>query len=85
MEAMEIDKDKGELRLMIDTKFYGYLAVVRAAYMFTRTCYVSLDGDPSDKVLVGLKPKNTNLPLENFGHEFYNCMLEIIRESISSF
>ncbi|MFH1399770.1 MAG: hypothetical protein ABIG95_06715 [Candidatus Woesearchaeota archaeon] len=80
-----METSDGEVRLLIDTRFYGYLTVLRAAKLFTRTCFVYMDGDPSDKVIVGLKPKASTLPLENYGYEFYNCMLGIMSSSIRNF
>ena len=77
--SLEIKND--EVRLVIDTHFYGYLAILRTARVFTKKNWVFIDGDPFDKVIISLKPKKREATKE-LGYAFHNYMLGIINRAI---
>lgn len=81
---MSLEIKDGEVRMVIDTRFYGYLAILRTAKVFTKKNWVFLDGDPFDKIIISLKPKNETASKE-LGYAFHNCMLDIINKAIKKF
>jgi hypothetical protein len=70
-----------EAMLFIDTRFYDYDSVMLAANAFRDSCWVYLDGDVNDKLMVCLKPKSKDVKLANVGHEFYNHVLGLMKHA----
>ncbi|MBD3202662.1 hypothetical protein GF327_00045 [Candidatus Woesearchaeota archaeon] len=82
MNSLKLDKENQEVKLIIDTKFYGYQSILHASKDFTENCWVFMDGDTSDKILVTLKPKNKDIDLNTLGYEFYNYTLGLMQNAI---
>ena len=83
MSDIKVDKKENLVRLIVDTKFYGASAVIIAGKEYTESCWVYIDGDANDKLLVTLKPKNKDIDLNTLGYEFYNYMLGLIQDACS--
>jgi hypothetical protein len=84
MNNTDIDRKNKEVKLVVDTRFYGYGAVLQTAKDYTESCWVLVDGDKNDKLLVTLKPKTNDIELETLGFEFFNYMLGLIQNAIAS-
>lgn len=81
MSNVQIDEKNEQVRIIIDTKFYGANAVVMAAKEYTESCWIYLDGDLDDKILVTIKPKSKDIDLKTIGYEFYNYVLSLIQDA----
>ena len=81
MNQVNINKKEGEVKLIVDTKFYGSGAIMQAAKEFGESCWVLVDGDKDDKMLVSLKPKLKDIELDTLGYEFYNYMLGLVQDA----
>lgn len=75
MENFEIDMEKGTIVVSVNPKLYPLDIVFSAAYMFTEKCYVLLDGDPQQEILVELKPKLESADLKKVAMEFGNELI----------
>lgn len=84
MENFEIDKEKNSVLVSVNPKIYPLDVIYSAAYVFTDNCYVLLDGDPQDEVIVELKPKNSSLELEKIAMEFSNELLNYANYAMQS-
>lgn len=83
MSDIQVDKKNNVVKLIVDTRFYGCGAVLSAAKAYTDSCWVYVDGDTEDKLLVTLKPKTDEIKLETLGYEFYNFMLGLMQNAYS--
>jgi len=83
MKKIKIDKHNNEVKLIVDTRFYGRAAVLEASKDFTQSCWVFVDGDIDDELFVSLKPKSGSINLDTLGQEFYNYMLGIMQNARS--
>ena len=84
MANISIDRKNSEVKLILDTKFYGYQSILAASRDFTKECWVYMDGDSSDKILVTLKPKNSKIDVNTLGFEFSNYVLGLMQNAIYS-
>ena len=81
MKRISVDKDKKEVSLTVDTRFYGRAAVLEASKDFTESCWVAVDGDIDDELFVTIKPKSDEIDLDSLGYEFYNYLLGVIQNA----
>ncbi len=72
---------KGVVRILVDTRYYGFGAVLTAAKAYLDSCWVFVDGDLEDQVLVTLKPKDKKIDVDLLGFEFFNFMLGTIQNA----
>ena len=84
MSKVSIDKKNNETKLIIDTQFYGYDSILTASKDFTESCWVFMDGDKEDKILVTLKPKSDDVEISSLGYEFFNYVLGLMQNAIYS-
>ncbi|MFH0874558.1 MAG: hypothetical protein V1859_01380 [archaeon] len=82
MGEVLIDKNTGEAKLILDTSFYGYGAILAAGKDYLKSCWVFIDGDLNDKILVTLKPKSEEVSLDYVGYEFANYVLGLMQNAI---
>ncbi|MBT3463550.1 hypothetical protein HN451_01070 [archaeon] len=82
MTNIEVDNDVGEVKLVLDTKFYGSDAIMKTAKEYLDSCWVFLDGDVQDKLLVTLKPKSKEIDINTLGYEFCNYILGLMQNEI---
>ncbi|MDD5347324.1 MAG: His-Xaa-Ser system protein HxsD [Candidatus Omnitrophica bacterium] len=70
-------------RITVDPRVYPLRAVYSSAYLFLDRAYLSLDGDPRKKIIVGIKAKD-NACARTIAAEFKNELLNAsLRNQIS--
>lgn len=74
---LEIREKEGYVWVSVNPRIYHLDVIYSAAYMFLETCYVMIDGDPMEEVIVELRPKNKTEPtdLRTLGREFNNELI----------
>lgn len=74
---LEIREKEGYVWVSVNPKIYHLDVIYSAAYMFLETCYVMIDGDPMEEVIVELRSKNKTEPtdLRTLGREFNNELI----------
>jgi hypothetical protein len=82
MDQISVDKAAGVVRIVLDTRFYGSGSVMQAGSDFSESCWVLVDGDKDDKMLVTLKPKLKEIEIESLGFEFCNYVLGLMQNAI---
>lgn len=69
-----------EVRVEVNPKFYNYEAVLLTKRILKDVCRVSIR-KKGDVILVNLKPKpKMKINLETIGYEFYNYLLNNVKE-----
>ena len=78
----EISENDNEVTIIFDTRFYPAKYILKASEDFTDNFWVFVDGNPKDKMIVKIKPKNDNdkCNLKKIGYEFCNYIIGIIKE-----
>jgi len=76
MKAINLDKE--DVTLFFDTRIYKLDSIMEAANDFTESCWVNIDSDVKDKVLVKITPKTSKIELDNLGFEFFNYVLGLM-------
>lgn len=66
---LDIHEKEGYVWVSINPKIYPLAVVYSAAYAFIDDCYVLIDGDPIEEIIVELRPKNKK-DLKTLGMEF---------------
>jgi hypothetical protein len=82
MANLTIDREARQVKILLDTRFYGYGAVMEAGRDFGENCWVLVDGDKDDKLLISLKPKKAEISLDTLGYEFCNYVLGLMQNAI---
>jgi hypothetical protein len=82
MNDLTLDRKHNEVKLIINTKLYGYGAVMKAGKDYSDHCWVYVDGDINDKLLVTIKPKKTEINIDTLGNEFLNYVLGLMQNAI---
>jgi len=72
---LEVNKEGGYVLVSVNPKIYPTDIVLSSAYIFTDSCYVLVDGDPREEIIVELRPKNENDDLEEIGRKFNNELI----------
>jgi len=67
---MEIHADEKYVLLSLNPSIYPLEVVYAASYIMMEKCYVVLDGDPKQELIVTIRPKNPELELEKIAREF---------------
>lgn len=78
MKRVQINKEKNEVVVNIDTNFYPSEDIMGATQAFSESCWVNVDGDAERILQVSLKPKSKEINLDKLGYEFYNYVLGVI-------
>ena len=68
---LEIQEKEGYVWVSVNPKVYHLDVIYSAAYMFIETCYVMIDGDPQEEIIIELRPKEKT-DLKKIGREFNN-------------
>lgn len=66
---LDIKEKEGYVWVSVNPKIYHLDVVYSAAYMFIEKCYVMIDGDPQEEIIVELRPKEKT-DLKKLGREF---------------
>lgn len=72
IDNFEIHRDK--IIISVNPKFYNLDVIYSAIYMFLDKCYCKVSGDPSEEIIVEIKPKESQ-DLENIGRQFNNELI----------
>lgn len=78
---MDLDKftvmDGGEtIKIIVNSKIYPLSTIYSASYVFIDRCFIFLDGDPNEEIIVKLTPKNTSsIKLDVLAGEFLNELI----------
>lgn len=72
---IEIYEKEGYVWVSINPKIYSLDLVCSTAYLFTDDCYVLIEGDPDEEIIVELRPKKEK-DLKALGGEFNNELLK---------
>ncbi len=73
MERIKVNKEKNEVVLSFNEKFYDRKFIDEAVEEFKEICDITKDNN-----LISLKPKE-KIDLDILGYEFYNYVLGLIK------
>jgi len=82
IDNLTINKKEEFVLVSVNPKFYNLDVVYSAIYMFLDKCYVKIEGDPEEEILVKLKPKEKGVDLERLGREFNNELINYAAAAI---
>lgn len=82
MNNISVEDDKKEIKIVLDTRIYGLGAIMEASKDYGETCWIYVDGDVNDKILVSIKPKVKEIDINTLGLEFCNYVLGIMQNAI---
>ncbi len=68
-------QSEAALELIIDTSLYTDAVIFKASYWFTDRCYLLLERQDSNHVLVRLTPRDLSIPLSAIAGEFCNELI----------
>ena len=77
--GIDIDNEKNEVKLNMNTEFYALDMIIEAAQEFTDSCWINIDREKEDKVIVIIKPKSKEIDINTVGNEFYNFVLGLMK------
>jgi hypothetical protein len=82
---MRVKKSK-QIKIKLNPQIYDYGCVLRTKKAFEKFCEISLDKTPENFIQITLKakPKFKNIGTETFTYEFYNHLLNNIKETKTS-
>ncbi len=81
---MEINKKEGYALLSVNPNIYPLDVVLSTAYVFLERCYVLVDGDPNEEIVVELRPKDKKQDIEKLGREFNNELVSYASYAVQS-
>jgi len=81
---IEINKDECYVLVSVNPRVYPLDVVLSSAYIFTDHCYVLVDGDPVEELIVELRPKDKNNDLELLGMSFNNELINYANYAIQA-
>lgn len=81
---LEINKKEGYVLLSVNPKIYPLDVVLSAAYVFLERCYVLVDGDPNEEIVVELRPKDKKQDIETLGRDFNNELVSYASYAVQS-
>ena len=70
-----INQEENFVSVNVNPKFYPLDVVYSASYIFLDKAYIVLNGDPEEKIIVELRPKEEKIDLEVLGRDFNNELL----------
>lgn len=77
--TINIDKEKNEVKIDINTEFYELDKIIESAQEFTDSCWVYVDRQNDSRVNVIIKPKSKEIDINTVGYEFYNFVLGLMK------
>ncbi|MBL7056013.1 hypothetical protein ISS07_03830 [Candidatus Woesearchaeota archaeon] len=80
---LEINEKEGVVLVSVNPKIYPLDVVLSSAYMFTNNNYVLVDGDPSEEIIVELRPKEKK-DVEKVGREFNNELINYANYTVQA-
>jgi len=74
-----VNVEKGKVSLRVNPNFYSIECVKRTKKMFLESCKISIK-KRKDVIEVILKPKSRSVDTKLLGYEFYNHLLNVLKE-----
>jgi len=71
----EINEGSKSIIVSLNPKLYFVDVILSTAYLFTDSCYVLIDGDPEEEIILELRLKKEGMNLEKLGREFNNELI----------
>ena len=81
---LEINKKEGCVLISVNPKIYPVDVVLSSAYIFTDSCYVLVDGDPNEEIIVELRPKDKKESIEKIGRNFNNELINYANYAVQA-
>jgi His-Xaa-Ser system protein HxsD len=81
---LEINKKEGYVLVSVNPKIYPVDVVLSSAYIFTDNCYVLVDGDPNEEIIVELRPKDKKEDIEIIGRNFNNELINYANYAVQA-
>ena len=81
---LEINKKDGCVMISVNPKIYPVDVVLSSAYIFTDSCYVLVDGDPHEEIIVELRPKDKKEDIEKIGRDFNNELVNYANYAVQA-
>jgi His-Xaa-Ser system protein HxsD len=72
---IEFYQDGNYALISVNPKTYSLSTVYSAAYTFIEKAYVLIEGDPSEEIIVEIRPKDKQHNAKQFAFEFNNELL----------
>lgn len=70
----KIQLKDGYAQLKVNPEIYGLSSIKSSSYVFLDRSYIVLDGDPSEEIIVNIKPKE-DVDAKKMALEFYNELM----------
>ena len=80
---LEINKKDNYVLISVNPKIYPVDVVLSSAYIFTDSCYVLVDGDPNEEIIVELRPKKEE-DIEKIGRDFNNELVNYANYAVQA-
>jgi len=80
---LEINKKDNYVLISVNPKIYPVDVVLSSAYIFTDSCYVLVDGDPNEEIIVELRPKKEG-DIEKIGRNFNNELVNYANYAVQA-
>jgi len=80
---LEMNKEENYITISVNPKIYPLEFIMSSAYIFLDSCYVLVDGDPQEEIIVEIRPKN-NESLEEIGRKFNNELINYANYTIQA-
>ena len=81
---LEINKKECCVLVSVNPKIYPVDVVLSSAYVFTDSCYVLVDGDPNEEIIVELRPKDKKEDIEKIGRNFNNELVNYANYAVQA-
>lgn len=81
---LEINKKDNYVLISVNPKIYPVDVVLSSAYIFTDSCYVLVDGDPHEEIIVELRPKDKKEDVEKIGRDFNNELVNYANYAVQA-
>ena len=72
---IELYEKEGYAWVSVNPKIYSLHVIYSAAYTFLDKCYVLVDGDPDEEIIVELRPKEKTMDLDKTARDFNNVLI----------
>lgn len=81
---LEINKKECYVLVSVNPKIYALDVVLSSAYNFIDNCYVLVDGDPIEELVVELRPKDKSRDVEELGRDFNNELINYANYAVQA-
>jgi len=81
---LEINKKDNYVLVSVNPKIYPVDVVLSSAYIFTDSCYILVDGDPNEEIIVELRPKDKKGEVEKIGRDFNNELVNYANYAVQA-